>query len=155
MITSKRVIIYRTETTQEEGDYEITHVYDFRTIAKVHIAGISNFHRYSQFIYLFIYLEDESSRAYVQFLLHIQSQRSNKQNAPVPTVTVNGIQYQQIFLRCDLHERAVRLARDIQRAKEIFEEEKLTYTSPDDEDDVNDDDISDEQQTEEEAVSTT
>lgn len=54
MITSKRVIIYRTDTTQEEFDYEIVDVYDFRSIANVYIAGISNSKDiHSLFIYLF------------------------------------------------------------------------------------------------------
>jgi hypothetical protein len=65
--------------------------------------------------------------------------------------TIGGNQYEQAVLRCDLHDRALRLTRDIQRAKEIFEEEKLTYMPPDDDDDDDDDDndIPGEQQTDE------
>lgn len=94
------------------------------------------------------FIEDEHRRPYVQFiLLHNQPNRSNKISTTANTTT-SGNQYQHPLLRCDLHERALRLTRDIQRAKEIFEEEKLTYTPPDDEDD-DDDDIPDEQQTDE------
>jgi hypothetical protein len=64
------------------------------------------------------------------------------------TTTTGGNQSQYPILRCDLHDRALRLTRDIQRAKEIFEEEKLTYIPPNDEDD-DDDDIPGEQQTDE------
>jgi hypothetical protein len=39
MITSQRVIIYRTDTTQDEYDYEITNVYDFSSIANVVAIG--------------------------------------------------------------------------------------------------------------------
>jgi len=39
MITSQRVIIYNTETNQDELDYEITHVYDFSSIANVNVIG--------------------------------------------------------------------------------------------------------------------
>jgi hypothetical protein len=39
MITSQRVIIYRTDTNQDEFDYEITHVYDFSAIANVVVIG--------------------------------------------------------------------------------------------------------------------
>jgi hypothetical protein len=66
--------------------------------------------------------------------------------------TANGNQHQHPVFRCDLHDRSTRLTRDIQRAKEIFEEEKLTYIPPDDEDDDDDDnnnDIPGEQQTDE------
>jgi hypothetical protein len=90
-------------------------------------------------------------RPYVQFLLHNQPHRSNKLTTTATTTTTtatSGSQYQQAVLRCDLHDRALRLTRDIQRAKEIFEEEKLTYIPPNDEDD-DDDDIPGEQQTDE------
>ena len=59
-----------------------------------------------------------------------------------------GKQYQHSLLRCDFHDRAIRLVRDIQRARAIFEEEKFTYIPPDDEDD-DDDDIPNEQQLDE------
>jgi hypothetical protein len=67
------------------------------------------------------------------------------------TTTTNGNNHQHPVFRCDLHDRASRLTRDIQRAKEIFEEEKLTYMPPDDDDDDDDDnnDIPSEQQTDE------
>jgi hypothetical protein len=39
MITSQRIIIYRTDTNQDEFDYEITNVYDFSTIANVVVIG--------------------------------------------------------------------------------------------------------------------
>lgn len=64
------------------------------------------------------------------------------------TTTTAGNQHP--VYRCDLHDRALQLTRDIQRAREIFEEEKLTYMPPDDvNDDDDDDDIPDEQQTDE------
>lgn len=95
---------------------------------------------------LFIRLDDELSRPYVQFLLHSQAHRTNK----TPALTTGSNPYQQTVLRCDLHDRALRLTRDIQRAREIFEEEKLTYNPPEDEDDDDDDnDLSSEQQTDE------
>ena len=95
-------------------------------------------------------LDDDYRRPYVQFLLHNQPHRSNKlTTTTTSTTTVSGNQYQQFVLRCDLHDRALRLTRDIQRAREIFEEEKLTYVPPEDEDDDDDDDISVEQQTDE------
>ena len=34
MITSQRVIIYRTVNDQDEHDYEITHIFYFSSIAK-------------------------------------------------------------------------------------------------------------------------
>ncbi len=104
----------------------------------------------------FIFLDDELRRPYVQFLLHNQPHRSNKLTTTTSAaITTSGNQYQQAVLRCDLHDRALRLTRDIQRAREIFEEEKLTYIPPDDEDDDDDnDDISVEQQ-EDETVSMT
>jgi hypothetical protein len=39
MITSQRVIIYRTDTNQDEFDYEITNVFDFSSIANVVVIG--------------------------------------------------------------------------------------------------------------------
>jgi hypothetical protein len=39
MITSQRVIIYRTDITQDESDYEITDEYDFSSIANVVLIG--------------------------------------------------------------------------------------------------------------------
>ena len=69
-------------------------------------------------------------------------------------MSTKGVSQRQHFVyRCDLHERASRLTRDIQRAREIFEEEELTYIQPDDDgggdgdDDDDDDDIPNEQQT--------
>lgn len=62
---------------------------------------------------------------------------------------------QLCVFRCDLHERAMRLTRDIQRASEIFEEEKMTYLPPEeetingDDDDDDDGDIPDQAQTDE------
>ncbi|UJR35531.1 hypothetical protein I4U23_028285 [Adineta vaga] len=129
MITSQRIIIYRTDTSQDESDYEIMHDFDFSSIANV------------------VVIDDEHRRPYVQFFLHNQSHRSNKSTTPT-----GGNQYQQTVLRCDLHDRALRLTRDIQRAREIFEEEKLTYIPPDEEEDDNNDDDNDiphEQQTDE------
>lgn len=82
-----------------------------------------------------MFIEDENRRPYVQFLLNNQSHRSTK--SPAAT---GGNQYQQTVLRCDLHDRALRLTRDVQRAREIFEEEKLTYIPPDGEQDGDDDD---------------
>jgi len=93
-------------------------------------------------------IDDEYSRPYVQFFLLNQPHRLNKITTTVTTTSSN--QNQQYVLRCDLHDRALRLTRDIQRAREIFEEEKLTYIPPDGEDDDDDDDdISSEQQTDE------
>jgi hypothetical protein len=63
--------------------------------------------------------------------------------------TIGGTQNQHFVFRCDLHDQASKLIRDIQRAKEIFEEEKLTYVPLDDGDDDDDDDIPDEQQRDE------
>ncbi|CAF3384667.1 unnamed protein product [Rotaria sp. Silwood1] len=127
MITSQRVIIYRTETNQDESDYEITEVYDFSSIINV------------------LVIEDENRRPYIEFL-HNQPQRSNK----ITTITTSGKPCQRSLLRCDLHDRAIRLTRDIQRAREIFEEEKFTYIPPDDENnDEDNDDITNEQQLDE------
>ncbi|CAF3567800.1 unnamed protein product [Adineta steineri] len=120
MITSQRIIIYRTVNDQDEHDYEITDIFYFSSIANV------------------VTIEDAYRRPYVQFFLHNQSHRSNKTTT---TTTAGGTQYQQSILRCDLHDRALRLTRDIQRARDIFEEEKLTYIPPDDEDDDDDNDI--------------
>ncbi len=40
MITSQRVIIYRTDiNNQDEFDYEIVNVYDFSSIANVVVIG--------------------------------------------------------------------------------------------------------------------
>jgi hypothetical protein len=40
MITSQRVIIYRTDIdNQDEFDYEIVNVYDFSSIANVVVIG--------------------------------------------------------------------------------------------------------------------
>ena len=39
MITSQRVIIYRTDTNQDEFDYEITNVFDFSSIANTFVIG--------------------------------------------------------------------------------------------------------------------
>ncbi|CAF2761002.1 unnamed protein product [Rotaria sp. Silwood2] len=127
MITSQRVIIYRTETNEDESDYEITEVYDFSSIINV------------------LVIEDENRRPYIEFL-HNQPQRSNK-----ITTTTGGKACQHSLLRCDLHDRAIRLTRDILRAREIFEEEKFTYIPPDDEnnDDDDGDDIPSEQQLDE------
>ncbi|CAF5149899.1 unnamed protein product, partial [Rotaria magnacalcarata] len=98
---------------------------------------------------------DDNHRPYVEFV-HSQSNRTNKMR-PTTTTTMmttatstttaknGGKQYQHSLLRCDLHDRATRLARDIQRAIAIFEEEKFTYIPPDDEDE-DDDDIPNEQQ---------
>lgn len=92
--------------------------------------------------------DDDQRRPYVQFLLHNPTHRSNKSTAT--STTTGGNQCQQFILRCDLHDRALRLTRDIQRAREIFEEEKLTYIPPNDVDDNDDDDdLSGEQQTDE------
>ncbi|CAF0865083.1 unnamed protein product [Adineta ricciae] len=117
MITSQRIIIYRTATNQDESEYEVIHDFDFSSIANV------------------VIIEDEHRRPYVQFLLNNQSHRSIK-----PSAVTGGNQYQQTVLRCDLHDRALRLISDIQRAREIFEEEKLTYIPPDGEQDGDDDD---------------
>ncbi|CAF1602704.1 unnamed protein product [Rotaria magnacalcarata] len=137
MITSQRVIIYRTETNQDETDYEITEVYDYSAVSNV------------------VVIDDDNHRPYVEFV-HSQSNRTNKMR-PTTTTTMmttatstttaknGGKQYQHSLLRCDLHDRATRLARDIQRAIAIFEEEKFTYIPPDDEDE-DDDDIPNEQQ---------
>ena len=96
---------------------------------------------------VFFLLDDDSRRPYVQFLLHNQPHRSNKlTTTSTGMATGGGTHYQQSLLRCDLHDRASRVTRDIQRAQAIFEEEKLTYLPPDDEDDDDNDDISDEQQ---------
>ena len=40
MITSQRVIIYRTEMNNEETDYEVLTEYDFSSIASVVIIGL-------------------------------------------------------------------------------------------------------------------
>ncbi len=88
-----------------------------------------------------IFIDDEYRRPYVQFFFHNQPHRSNK-----TATTIDGT---QPIHRCDLHDRALRLTRDIQRAKEIFEEDKLTYIPPVDEEEEDDDDISGEQQTDE------
>ena len=82
-----------------------------------------------------MFIEDEHRRPYVQFLLNNQSHRSTK-----PSMVTGGNQYQSTVLRCDLHDRASQLTRDIQRAREIFEEERLTYIPPDGEQDGDDDD---------------
>ncbi|CAF0789547.1 unnamed protein product [Rotaria sordida] len=118
MITSQRVIIYRTDTNQDESDYEITDIYDLSSIINA------------------LVIEDENRRPYIEFL-HNQPQRSSKITA---TTTTSGKPCQRSLLRCDLHDRAMRLTRDIQRAREIFEEEKFTYIPPDDENNNNDDD---------------
>ncbi|CAF3384656.1 unnamed protein product [Rotaria sp. Silwood1] len=90
-------------------------------------------------------LQDENRRPYIEFL-HNQPQRSNK----ITTITTSGKPCQRSLLRCDLHDRAIRLTRDIQRAREIFEEEKFTYIPPDDENnDEDNDDITNEQQLDE------
>lgn len=39
MITSQRVIIYRTDTNQDEFDYEITNEFDFSAISNVVVIG--------------------------------------------------------------------------------------------------------------------
>ena len=39
MITSQRVIIYRTNIDQDEFDYEVMNVYDLSSIAEVALVG--------------------------------------------------------------------------------------------------------------------
>lgn len=39
MITSQRVIIYRTDTNQDELDYEVTNMFDFGSITNVVVIG--------------------------------------------------------------------------------------------------------------------
>ncbi|CAF4308105.1 unnamed protein product, partial [Adineta steineri] len=53
-----------------------------------------------------------------------------------------------ILHRCDTLEQALLLSQDIQRAQEIFQEEKMIYIIPDDETENNYNDIIDDQQTE-------
>ena len=148
MITSQRVIIYRTDTNHDELDYEITNVFDFSSIANVVVIGKTC--RILAKDSIELVLDDDDRRPYVQFLLLNQAHRSNKSTTVSTATATGGNQCQHFILRCDLHDRALRLTRDIQRAREIFEEEKLTYIPPDDADDADDDDdISGEQATDE------
>lgn len=61
MITSQRVIIYRTDTNHDEFDYEITHVYDFSSIANVVVIGLYfiyfsfNFLKFIVFLFFVFY----------------------------------------------------------------------------------------------------
>ena len=50
----------------------------------------------------------------------------------------------QCIHRCDTFEQASILCREIQRAQDIFQEEKMIYTASDDENDDNYNDNSDE-----------
>ena len=142
MITSQRVIIYRTNIDQDEFDYEVMNVYDLSSIAEVALIG-SCIEEEAVLLIRFAVdiLEDENRRASVRLTLHNSPRRSIKLS------TKGASQRQHFVYRCDLHERASRLTRDIQRAREIFEEEELTYIQPDDDDDDDDDDIPNEQQT--------
>ena len=72
----------------------------------------------------------------MRFVLHNQSRRTTS------SISKNESRDRIYVFRCDLHERATRLTRDIQRASEIFEEEKMTYIPPEEES-VNDDDDDD------------
>lgn len=69
----------------------------------------------------------------MQFFLHSQSRRM------VRMISKNDHNSYLTIFRCDFHEDASRLIRDIKRAREIFDEEKMTYIPPED-DNVNDDD---------------
>ena len=70
---------------------------------------------------IFRFLDDEQRRAYIRFALHSSLRRS------ASSLSKNQNYGQYLIFRCDLHERAIRSVRDIQRAKDIFEEEKFTY----------------------------
>ena len=39
MITSQRIIIYRSETNQDESDYEIVNSFDFSSIGSISVVG--------------------------------------------------------------------------------------------------------------------
>ena len=90
----------------------------------------------AMYLCLFLIEDDDDSGAYVQFLLDLKtSNRSTNKINPSS----------QSIHRCDTLEQAFILSREVQRAQEIFQEEKMIYIISDDE---NEDDIIDEQQTE-------
>ncbi|CAF0952993.1 unnamed protein product [Adineta steineri] len=78
-------------------------------------------------------IEDADGCAFIQ--ISIDSTSSNRLN-------------NNILHRCDTLEQALLLSQDIQRAQEIFQEEKMIYIIPDDETENNYNDIIDDQQTE-------
>ncbi|CAF1027739.1 unnamed protein product [Adineta ricciae] len=113
MITTQRVIIYRTDDNPDVCSFEIINSYDFDISMTV------------------IPIEDDHGSFYIQFLFDTRT-ASPKSNA---------------LHRCDTLEQAAILSRDVQRAQEIFQENKMLYVASNDEieDDYNE--IFDDQQT--------
>ncbi|UJR20376.1 hypothetical protein I4U23_023508 [Adineta vaga] len=99
MITTQRVIMYRTDDNPDFFSFEIIYSYDFNTPMTVNP------------------IEDDNNHVYIQFLFDVKTS-SSKSNA---------------LHRCNTLEQASILSRDIQRAQEIFREEKLIYITSNDE----------------------
>jgi len=78
------------------------------------------------------FIEADDGSAYIEFLLDSKS----------------CLQSPNTLHRCDTFEQASLLVRDVQRAQDIFQEEKLIYITSNDETEDNYNDILDDQQTE-------
>lgn len=68
-------------------------------------------------MFLFFLLEDNDGSSYIQIILNSK-----------PTIH-----------RCDTFDQATHFSREVQRAQDIFQEEKLIYTPPPEEEDENED----------------
>ncbi|CAF3844146.1 unnamed protein product [Rotaria sordida] len=120
MITTQRVIIY--QRIGDEPDifkFEIINSYDFSTSMTV------------------VPIEDDDGHTYIRFL--IDSNTSTLSN------NTSNISHQCIH-RCDTLDQAKLFIHEVQRAQEIFQEEKMIYVTSDDEyDDIYSDNLNDQQ----------
>ncbi len=112
MITTQRVILYRIDDDPDVFKFEIVNSYEFnKTPMTIDPIGLFFFWFLKNFkIFLFL-IEDDDNCAYIQILL-------NSKNS---------------IHRCDTLEQATLFSREVQRAQDIFKEEKLIYIPSDDE----------------------
>ncbi|CAF0969742.1 unnamed protein product [Didymodactylos carnosus] len=129
MITSERVIIYRTDNEHDESSYEIISDYDFGTLLNV-VPVEYNRHPYVQFI-----LGSPHYRSLKQHSLAQQQQASSPTSPPDSS--------QRPFYKCDTQKIATLLSMNVERARGTYEEEKLTYERKSNDDGNEDDDDED------------